>query len=174
VQRRSIVSLGRGCLTGAEARTAHLLGQVHVLLAQVPVVVGGGGTVGEVTGTEDQDVVSSTERIREDGTGPLQTPWGMVNKLTYVSRHMSGRSRAHQKDIRIVTGSLLGGRSIEVPLLQLLDVRDLAGEGHGLASHSTGTINPDVCIKKASLVSKLHVGRRRDCGTWEEETHTRP
>lgn len=157
MQRRSIVSLGRGCLTSAEARTAHLLGQVHVLLTQVPVVVGGGGTVGEVTGTEDQDVVSSTERIREDGTGPLQTSWGMVNKLTYVSHHMRGRKRAHQKDVGIVTGSLLGGRSIEVPLLQLLDIRDLAGEGHGLASHSTGTINPDVCIKKASLVSSLFV-----------------
>lgn len=157
MQRRSIVSLGRGCLTGAEARTAHLLGQVHVLLAQVPVVVGGGGTVGEVTSTEDQDVVSSTERIREDGTGPLQTSRGTVNNLTYVSRHIRGRSRAHQKDIRIMTRSLLGGRSIEVPLLQLLDVRDLAGKGHGLASHATGTINPDVCIKKASLVSSSFI-----------------
>jgi hypothetical protein len=135
----------------------YLLGQVHVLLTQVPVVVGGGGTVGEVTGTEDQDVVSSTERIREDGTGPLQTGRGTVNTLTHVPRHIRGRSKAHQKDIGIVTGSLLGGRSIEVPLLQFLDIRDLAGEGHGLASHSTGTINPDVCIKKASLVSSAFV-----------------
>jgi len=109
-----------------------LLGQVHVLLAQVPVVVGGGGTVGEVTSTEDQDVVSSTERIREDGTGP-------------------------QKDVGIMTGSLLGGRSIEVPLLQLLDVRDLAGEGHGLASHSTGTINPDVLGHDLATLGQVHV-----------------
>ena len=49
-----------------------LADQVHVLLAKVPVVVGCRRTVGEVTGTQDKDVVTSTERVGEDGTGPQE------------------------------------------------------------------------------------------------------
>jgi hypothetical protein len=40
--------------------------------------------------------------------------------------------------------SLLGGRPIKVPFLQFLDIGNLSRQGHGLASHSTGSIDPDV------------------------------
>jgi len=109
-----------------------LLGQVHVLLTEVPVVVGGGGTVGEVTSTKDHDVVSTSERVGEDSTRP-------------------------QEDIGIVSRSLLGGRTIKVPLLQFLDIGDLSRKSHGLASHSTGSIDPDVLGHDLATLRQVHV-----------------
>lgn len=156
----------------------------------MPVVVGGGGTVGEVTSTEDQDVVSTSERVGEDGTGPLK---GGVREVTRQSRqrsllltyladvaYSSATGETHEEDVTVMTGSLLGRRPVKVPLFELFDIRDLSGEGHGLASHTTGTIDPDVCERASASEAKRSVekssGSVRGCRADGRKTitHTRP
>jgi len=108
------------------------LGQVHVLLGHVPVVVGSGSSIGEVTSTENEDVIPTPEGITEDRDGP-------------------------QENIGIVSRSLLGGRTIKVPLLQLGDLGDLLAKSHGLASKSTGSIDPDVFGHDLLTLRQVHV-----------------
>jgi hypothetical protein len=54
------------------------------------------------------------------------------------------RKRTHEVDIRVSTGSLVGRRSIKVPLFQLRNGFGLLVEGHGFASQTSITVNPDV------------------------------
>lgn len=58
-----------------------------------------GGTIVVVALSKDKDVLSATEGILEDGSGT-------------------------EVDIRVVTGSLVGGRTIKVPDTEVTDVLD--------------------------------------------------
>ena len=62
-----------------------------------------GGSIGVPGLTEDQDVVTETEGVREDG------------------------DRA-EVDIGVVAGGLASGRAVEVPLRELINRFDLLGE----------------------------------------------
>lgn len=60
-----------------------VLGQFHGLGGEVPVVVGSRGTVGQVTSAENQDVVSTSERIWVHGDGSEEdigvVTWGLLS-----------------------------------------------------------------------------------------------
>lgn len=64
---RQKVSNTRGRAAMSEHST-HVLGEVHLLLGVVPVVGGVGATVVVVALAEDEDVVTATERVLEDGS----------------------------------------------------------------------------------------------------------
>lgn len=50
----------------------------------------------------------------------------------------------YQKDVRVVTGGLVGGRTVKVPLLQLGHGGGRLVEGHGLTPETAIAVNPDV------------------------------
>lgn len=93
--------------------------QVHRLLGEMTLVGGVRGTVVVVAFTQDQDVLATSEGVLEDG----------------------GRSK---EDVGIVAGSLHGGGTVKVPFLEVGDRLGFLVQGHGLASHAVGTIDPDV------------------------------
>ena len=76
-----------------------VLGEVHNLGGMVAVVGLVGSAVVVVTLGEHEDVVTFTEGVLEDGSGP-------------------------QVDIGVATGGLVGGRTIEVPDTQLTNIGD--------------------------------------------------
>ena len=76
-----------------------ILGEVHDLGGMVTVVGLVGSAVVVVTLGEDEDVVTLTEGILEDGSGP-------------------------QVDIGVATRGLVGGRTVEIPDTQLSDISD--------------------------------------------------
>ena len=80
------------------------LSEVHNLGGMVAVVGLVGGAVVVVALGEDEDVVTATEGVLEDGGGP-------------------------QVDVGVFTRSLVGGRTIEIPNTQLTDVGDFLVNG---------------------------------------------
>ena len=80
------------------------LSEVHDLGGMVAVVGLVGSAVVVVTLGEDEDVVTTTEGVLEDGSGP-------------------------QVDVGVAAGSLIGGRTIEIPNTQLADVGDFLVNG---------------------------------------------
>lgn len=86
----------------------------HDLVALVSVVGLIGGAIVVVALGKNDDVVTTTERV------------GVVGSGTEV-------------DIRVTAGGLVGGGTVEVPLLEILERLDGAVEGGGLASDLTCT-----------------------------------
>lgn len=77
-----------------------------------------------VTRGEDENVVTTTERVLEDGSGP-------------------------QVDIGVATGSLVGGRAVEVPDTQLTNI------GHFLVDSLYGdsqTTRQGICESELAVV----------------------
>ena len=81
-----------------------VLGELHNLGGMVAVVGPVGGTVVVVALGENEDVVTATEGVLEDG----------------------GRAEV---DIRVIAGGLVGGGTIEVPDAEGANVRDLLVDG---------------------------------------------
>lgn len=81
-----------------------LLGLVEDLLGVMTVIGSVGGAVVVVGFGEDEDVVTATERILEDGSGT-------------------------EVDIRVMAWGLIGRRTIEVPDAELADVGHLLADG---------------------------------------------
>ena len=77
-----------------------VLGEVHDFGGMVTVVGLVGSAVVVIALGKDEDVVTTTEGVLEDGRGP-------------------------QVDIGVATGSLVGGRTVEIPDTQLANVGDL-------------------------------------------------
>lgn len=103
-----------------ETEPGFLVGdQVHGLLGEMTLVGGVRGTVVVVTFTQDQDVLAASEGILEDGGGS-------------------------EEDVRVVAGGLGGGGTVKVPFLEVGNGLGLFVESHGLASHTVGTVDPDV------------------------------
>lgn len=74
------------------------------------------------------------------------------------SRLQLGRFKTYEVDIRVVTGSLAGGGTVKVPLLELGDGRGLALlDGHGLTSETSLAVDPDVC-KASVLIGRVVFG----------------
>ena len=76
----------------------------HELGTLVAVVELVGGAVGVPALGEDEDVVTATERVREDGDGA-------------------------QVDVGVLAGGLAGGGAVKVPLRKIVDRGGLLGEG---------------------------------------------
>lgn len=68
----------------------------------MPVVVGSWGTVGQVTSTKNQDVVSTSERIWVHGDGSLNSRMKGSDSSSSDQGHA-----AYEEDIRVVTRGLL-------------------------------------------------------------------
>ena len=81
-----------------------ILSEVHDLGGVVAVVGLVGSAVVVVTLGEDENVVTTTEGVLEDSSGP-------------------------QVDVGVAAGSLIGGRTIEIPNTQLTDVGDFLVNG---------------------------------------------
>lgn len=110
----------------------------HDLVAVVSVVgLVGGAIVVEALGKND-DVVTTTEGVGVVGGGA-------------------------EVDIRVTTGGLVGGGTVEVPLLQVLDGLDGAVEGGGLTTDLTITVDPDVLGLDLSALVELEVGVDETC-----------
>lgn len=92
---------------------------IHELVALMSVVVLVGGAVGVPAFAEDEDVVTATERIGEDGDGA-------------------------EVDIGVVTGGLGGRRTVEVPLREILNRINLFVQSLGFTPDAVGAINPNV------------------------------
>lgn len=84
----------------------HVLVGLHELCALVAVVELVGGSIGVPALGENEDVVTATERVGEDGDGA-------------------------EVDVRVTAGGLVGGRAVEVPLGKLVDGGGLLEEGLG-------------------------------------------
>jgi hypothetical protein len=95
------------------------LGKVHDLGSVVTVVGLVGSAIVVVTLSEDEDVVTATEGVLENGSGP-------------------------QVDIGVATRSLVGGRTVEIPDTELTNVGDFLVDGASLGTETTVTVNPDV------------------------------
>jgi hypothetical protein len=81
-----------------------ILGQFHNLGGMVAVVGLVWGAVVVVALSEDEDIITTTEWVLEDGNWP-------------------------QVDVGVTTWSLVGGRTIEIPGSQLADVGDFLVNG---------------------------------------------
>jgi len=95
------------------------LGKVHNLGGVVTVVSPVGSAVVVVALGEDEDVVTTTEGVLEDGSGP-------------------------QVDIRVAAGSLVGGGTVEIPDTQLTNVGDFLVNGTSLGTETTVAIDPNI------------------------------
>ena len=91
-----------------------VLSEFHDLGGMVAVVGFVGSAVVVVALGEDEDVIAATEGILEDGSRP-------------------------QIDIGVATGSLVGGRTVEVPNTQLTDVGNFVVNGLRQWSDDTST-----------------------------------
>lgn len=101
---------------------------LHDLCGMVTVVGPVGGTVVVVALCEDENVVTTTEGILEDGGGT-------------------------KVDVRIVTWGLVGRRTVKVPNAEVSNILDVFRHGRRLAAKTTIAINPDVfCLDLASLI----------------------
>lgn len=98
----------------------YVLDKVHGLLSEVSVVLEVGSTIVVVALAKNEDVLTTSERVLEDG------------------------SRS-EEDIRVGTRGLTGGRTVKVPLLKVGNRRRPLVKGHGLRSEPVGAIDPDVC-----------------------------
>ena len=58
--------------------------------------------------------------------------------------------KTYQKHVRVVTGGLVGGRTVKVPLLQLGHGGRRLVEGHGLRPETAIAVNPDVYFVSSS------------------------
>lgn len=94
-------------------------GLLHDLVGVVSVVGLVGSTIIVVTFAQDDDVVTSSDRVLVVG---------------YRS----------EVDVRVVTWSLVGGGTVKVPFLEFLDGLDGGIEGGRLASDFTISVDPDV------------------------------
>jgi hypothetical protein len=79
-----------------------VLSKIHDLLGVVTIVGPVGGTVVVVGLSQDEDVVTTTEGISEDGSGT-------------------------EVDVGVVAWGLVGGRTVEVPDTEVTNVLDLFG-----------------------------------------------
>lgn len=68
------------------------------------------GTVIVVTLAQDENVVTATERVFENGNGALRSIRKVIDAEGCAT---------HEENIRVVTGSLVGGRAVKVPFLEL-------------------------------------------------------
>lgn len=87
-----------------------VLGLVHDLLGMVAVVGAVRGAVVVVALGENEDVLTATERILEDGSGT-------------------------EVDVRVAPGGLVGRGTVKVPDTEVVDAGDLLG--HGLLHRSS-------------------------------------
>jgi hypothetical protein len=121
-----------------------LLGSIHRLLGGSSVVGSVGGTIVVVTFTQDKNVLAASERITEDGDRSL-----------LVSTDLWKVEQTYKEDIRVLSGGLICGGTVKVPLLQLVNTSGGLCQSLGLGSKSSITVNPDVCRVKV-----------RSCGRW--------
>jgi hypothetical protein len=55
--------------------------------------------------------------------------------------------KTYEENIRVFSRSLVGRGTVKVPLLEFRNGSGLAlGDGHGLATHASIAINPDVYL----------------------------
>lgn len=101
---RGTVNVEQGVLLLKTEPGLVVLSEVHDLGGVMTVVGLVGSAIVVVTLGEDDDVVTATEGVLEDGSGP-------------------------QVDIGVATRSLVGGRTIEIPNTQLTDVGDFFVNG---------------------------------------------
>ena len=90
-----------------------VLGEVHDLGGMVTVVGLVGCAVVVVTLGEDENVVTFTEGVLEDGSGP-------------------------QVDVGVATGGLVGGRTVEIPDTELTNIGDFLVNGLYEDDQTTG------------------------------------
>jgi len=105
---------------------------LHQAVGLMTVVELVGGSIGIPGLAEDEDVVTLTEGVREDGDGT-------------------------EVDIGVVTGGLAGGGAVEVPFGELVDRGDRLGESLCLATAATGGVNPNVFSLDVSSLIEVHV-----------------
>lgn len=110
----------------------------HDLVALVSVVGLVGGAIVVVALGKDDDVVTTTERV------------GVVGNGTEV-------------DIRVTAGGLVGGGTVKVPLLEVLERLDGAIESGGLAADLTIAIKPDVLGLDLAALVELEVRVDETC-----------
>jgi hypothetical protein len=96
-----------------------VLREVHDLGGMVTVIGLVGSAVVVVTLGEDDDVVTFTEGVLEDGSGP-------------------------QVDIGVATGGLVGGGTVEIPDTQLTDIGDFLINSASLGAEATVTVDPNI------------------------------
>ena len=99
---RSTVHIEQGVFLLDTEPRLEVLSLLHDLLRVVTIVRPVRGAIVVVALREDEDVVTATERVFEDGSGT-------------------------EIDVRIVTRSLVGGRTIEIPYPKLLNACNLLG-----------------------------------------------
>ena len=80
--------------------------------------------------TENHDVVSSSEGIREE-------------------------EARLEDDLRVLSSGLVSGGSIVIPVRKILDILRNSSESSGLRSHSHGSINPDVLSDDHTLLVEV-------------------
>lgn len=100
---RSIVHVKEGVLLLDTEPSDLILGEFHHLRGVVTVVCPVGSAIVVVALGKDEDVVSATEGVLEDGSWP-------------------------KVDIGVATRSLIGGRTVKVPDAKGADVRHLLGD----------------------------------------------
>jgi hypothetical protein len=87
-------------------------GGLHDLVGVGTVVGGVGRAVVVVTFTEDENVGTTTEGVFEDGNGALLVSSAIASALNgriiYVATRCQEDETTYQKDVRVVTGSLIG------------------------------------------------------------------
>ena len=62
------------------------------------------------------------------------------------------QSTRNQQDLRVVSGSLAGGRTVEVPDREILGASGDGGDGLGLGTSVVVSVNPDVLDGNTVLV----------------------
>jgi hypothetical protein len=85
------------------------------------------GTIVVVGLCKDEDVVTATEGIFEDGGGA-------------------------EVDVGVMTWGLVGGRTVEIPYTELTNVGYFLAHGRGLITKATITIDPNIfCLDFVTL-----------------------
>jgi hypothetical protein len=105
---------------------------LHQTVGFVAVVVLVGASIGIPGLAEDEDVVTLAEGVGVESNGA-------------------------KVDIGVVTGGLVGGGTIEVPLGELIDTRDGLEQSLCLGASATVGINPNVFSLDATTLVEIHV-----------------
>jgi len=133
---RPIVKVEEGVLLLKAEPGNVLLCQLHGLGRIMTEICLIGSAVAVVGGSENENVVTTAERVL------VECDWTKQN-------------------IRIMTGGLVGGRTIEVPVWELAQVGDLMGDGFGFTTKFAMATNPNVfSLDVRSLVETMVGGKK--------------
>lgn len=73
--------------------------------------------------------------------GSLKMAAGRCDRVRF---RPDSREATHEENVRVTARGLVGGRTVKVPLFEVGDGRGGLVNGHGLATHATISVDPDV------------------------------